>query len=79
MTDDPNVAYPDATLDNADWTKRTWDLPPYKSAEFFAVFPAAQLPAFRLSPVYRHAVAAGLIRDDEWTAAPTPPNTKEMP
>ncbi len=56
----------DDTLDNADWLKRAWDLPPYGSKEFFNVVPIADLPAFRQLPVYRNAVARGLIHDDEW-------------
>jgi hypothetical protein len=58
----------DDSVDNADWTKQAWDLPPYKSAEFFAVVPLEQLDHFRTLPVYQHAVAAGLIYDDQWVA-----------
>lgn len=56
----------DADLANADWTKTTWDLPPYKSRAFFEFVPIESLPEFRRRPVYTHAVAAGLIHDDEW-------------
>jgi hypothetical protein len=54
----------DADLDNADWLKTTWDLPPYKSPEFMRV--VHDLDAFRKLPVYRHAVRAGLIVNDQW-------------
>jgi len=55
---------PDATPENADWTKKSWDLPPYKSAEFMALVP--DLEAFKNLLVYRWACEAGLICDDEW-------------
>ena len=54
----------DAELENADWMKTTWDLPPYKSADFFLV--VHDLESFRKLPVYENAVASGLIFDDEW-------------
>lgn len=63
----------DADLDHADWTKTTWNLPPYKSPEFMEQFP--DLAHFRTLPVYRHAVEAGLIVDDEWVK-PTKRNSK---
>jgi|SRR5882724_1054042 len=56
----------DESLENADWIKQAWDLPPYKSAEFFKVVPLDKLAAFRVLPVYQAAVAKGLIHDDEW-------------
>ena len=58
----------DAQLNNADWTKRTWDLPPYKSDEFmsFLVEQRMTLDWFRRLPVYTHAVAAGRIVNDQW-------------
>ena len=58
----------DAELENADWTKRTWDLPPYRSDEFMAYLKATgrTLKAFKKTPVYRHAVEKGLIVNDEW-------------
>ena len=58
----------DADLENADWTKQSWDLPPYKSAEFNAL--GFDLVAFRKLPVYKNAVAAGLIKNDEWVVPP---------
>ncbi len=54
----------DADLASADWCKQTWDLPPYKSQEFFAI--VSDLDAFRQLPVYLAAVQSGLIYDDEW-------------
>jgi len=68
MNDDEVISL-DADLENADWTKRAWDLPPYKSPEFLdAIGGPENLPAFRKLPVYNAAVAAGLIMDDEWLA-----------
>lgn len=59
----------DEHLDNADWIKQEWDLPPYKSIEFFAAIGGEdELDNFRLLPVYAAAVANGLIYDDEWVA-----------
>lgn len=57
---------PDADVQNAEWTKATWDLPPYKSAEFMAAIP--DLPAFRKTAAYKAAEEQGLILDDEWLA-----------
>ncbi len=54
----------DADVMNADWTKRHWDLPPYKSDDFNALVP--DLDHFRTLPVYKHAVRQGKIVDDEW-------------
>jgi hypothetical protein len=65
-SNEPETVSIDADLASADWTKQSWDLPPYKSPEFMALFP--DLASFRKSPVYNHAVAAGLIMDDEWMA-----------
>ena len=56
----------DADSESADWTKQSWDLPPYRSAEFMSLFP--DLDAFRKLPVYQYAVESGLILDDEWLA-----------
>lgn len=56
----------DADLANSDWSKQAWDLPPYRSPEFDAMFP--DLEAFKRLPVYEAACAAGLIIDDEWSA-----------
>ncbi len=70
------TAYLDADLESADWTKASWDLPPYRSALFLKMFP--DLEGFKKTPVYAHAVEQGLIMDDEWvgdfvtvTGAPT--------
>lgn len=56
----------DADLANSDWSKQSWDLPPYRSPEFDAMFP--DLEAFKRLPVYKAACDAGLIIDDEWSA-----------
>lgn len=49
---------------NQDWTKQSWDLPPYKSKEFMEAFP--DLNAFRKLPIYKMAVRKGLIKNDRW-------------
>ncbi len=54
----------DGTLLNADWTKTTWDLPPYKSPEFMVL--VNDLDAIKKLPVYLHAVRTGVIVNDEW-------------
>ena len=57
----------DADLANSDWTKQSWDLPPYGTAEFYeAIGGVDQLESFKKLPVYNHAVEQGLIHDDEW-------------
>lgn len=59
--------HPDKHLENADWPKRTWNLPPYKSKDFMRIIGGEDaLPRFRKLPVYKHAVRKGLIKDDEW-------------
>lgn len=50
---------------DADWTKKSWDFPPYKSKEFFAQL-ICSLDDFKKMSAYRYAVEAGLIHDDEW-------------
>ena len=55
---------PDADPHHADWTKQTWDLPPYMSKEFLEVI--TDLDAFKHSATYQRAVENGLIMDDEW-------------
>lgn len=62
----PFTIYPDENPDNADWTKKSWDLPPYKSKEFHNIISEGDLPWFRKLLVYRKAVEKGLIKDDEW-------------
>lgn len=59
-----NIEPFDDILENADWPKQTWDLPPYKSPEFNVI--VIDLENFRRLPVYRHAVANGLIVNDTW-------------
>jgi hypothetical protein len=61
------VLRPDIDTDNADWTKQSWDFPPYKSPEFFETIGGVEaLDAFRETPAYKKAVETGLIHDDEW-------------
>ncbi len=57
----PNI---DANLEDADWIKMGWDLPPYKSKEFFKT--VKDLKHFRTLPVYKHAVKSGVIKNDKW-------------
>ena len=58
----------DAQLHNADWTKQSWDLPPYKSEEFMEKLDNMDmsLEHFKTLPVYEFAVENGIIEDDEW-------------
>ena len=51
----------DADSRNADWTKKSWDLPPYKSEKFNSLVP--DLKKFKKLPVYKYAVDSGLIVD----------------
>lgn len=59
---------PDKDLKNADWPKRTWNLPPYKSKEFYEIleFSGMTLKHFKTLPVYMFAVEKGLIKNDQW-------------
>ena len=53
--------------DEAEWPRRTWNLPPYKSQAFMQwVSERGGLDWFRASFAYRWAVERGLIVDDEW-------------
>jgi hypothetical protein len=54
----------DDSSENADWTKQSWDLPPYMSPGFLAIVPDVE--AFKKSQTYKNAERAGLILDDEW-------------
>ncbi len=58
----------DQDLHNADWTKQSWDLPPYKSKKFndYLKTSGMTLDSFKRLPVYRSAVRKGLIVNDEW-------------
>lgn len=62
------MAKGDNELENEDWLRRSWRLPPYKSDEFMEVLTVMgiSLAGFRKLPVYKSAVAKGLIIDDEW-------------
>jgi len=57
--DIPNL---DEDLENADWTKRTWDLPKYGSKEFdeFIAASGMTLSKFKELPVYRWMIESGL-------------------
>lgn len=68
------MVYPDSDPENADWTKQSWDLPPYGSSEFFdAIGGYAQLENFKKQQVYKLACERGLIHDDEWIGEPAGP------
>lgn len=45
----------DKDMENADWTKMTWDLPKYKSKEFYdwLKFSGMTLTQFKKLPVYK--------------------------
>ena len=55
----------DANLENADWSKRTWDLPEYKSDEFmdWLRFSGMTLEQFKKLPVYKWNLKAGNIKE----------------
>ena len=55
----------DANLENADWSKRTWDLPEYKSDEFYRLLKSMNmtLEQFKKLPVYKWNLKAGNIKE----------------
>lgn len=55
----------DSNLEDADWTKRTWDLPKFGSDEFnsFLKFSGQTLEQFKKLPVYKWAVERGEIKE----------------
>jgi len=55
----------DAIPENADWTKTVWDLPKYKSEEFFEVLKeiGMTLSQFKKLPVYKYNIEAGNIQE----------------
>ena len=55
----------DANLNDADWTKKTWDLPEYGSKEFeeFLKRSDQTLESFKKLPVYKWAVEKGTIKE----------------
>jgi len=55
----------DAILENADWTKQSWDLPKYKSKEFYdwLKFSGMTLIQFKKLPVYKLNLANGTIKE----------------
>jgi hypothetical protein len=50
------IIYPDQDLHNADWTKQSWDLPPYGSDEFNEWLKRSNysLDQFKKTPCYMH-------------------------
>ncbi len=55
----------DSEIENADWVKRTWDLPKFGSDEFNAFLEASgkTLEEFKKLPVYKWAVERGEIKE----------------
>jgi hypothetical protein len=55
----------DSELENADWTKKGWDLPEYKSPEFYEYLDSIEitLKEFKKLPVYKHNLAEGNIKE----------------
>ena len=55
----------DANLENADWTKQSWDLPKYKSKEFMDWLESSEmtLAQFKKLPVYNLNLANGNIKE----------------
>lgn len=53
----------DRDLKNADWTKQKWDLPEYKSEEFFELLKLSKmtLKDFKKLPVYKAAKDRGEV------------------
>ena len=58
----------DTELHNADWTKIVWELPPYKSEDFYEQlnFMEFTLEEFKRLPVYQYALQEGRIKNDKW-------------
>lgn len=56
---------PDENIENADWTKTEWDLPKYKSKEFFKLLKSMKmtLAQFKKLPVYKFNLANGTIKE----------------
>ncbi len=59
----PDPVNLDAKLENADWTKGSWDLGITTREELYAYLRGRglSLAAFKRLPVYRHAQAAGTL------------------
>jgi len=55
----------DENLEDADWTKRSWDLPAWGSEEFkqFLESTGQTLEQFKKLPVYKWAVERGDIKE----------------
>ena len=55
----------DAIPENADWTKKSWDLPKYKSKEFYRILKSMNmtLEQFKKLPVYKWNLKAGNIKE----------------
>ena len=57
------ILHIDSDIENADWTKTKWDLPKYKSEEFYKVLKSMKmtLTQFKKLPVYKHAKLRGEV------------------
>jgi hypothetical protein len=55
----------DENIENADWSKRSWDLPEYKSEEFYRLlkFMNMSLEQFKKLPVYKWNLKEGNIKE----------------
>ena len=55
----------DQNLNDADWTKKTWDLPEYGLKEFeeFLKSSGQTLESFKKLPVYKWAIEKGTIKE----------------
>lgn len=64
---DQTVICIDAVLENADWTKAVWDLPPYGSDEFNRLLEnkGMTLEQFKQLPAYQYAVEQELISEKD--------------
>jgi hypothetical protein len=62
----------DSILYNADWVKKRWSYPPYKSAKFMLHLEKSgmTLEQFKQLPPYKWAVESGLIIDDKVALLP---------
>lgn len=61
------ILYPDADIENADWTKTSWDLPPYGSPEFngWLKSTSTDLEHFKKTPVYQHMIQKQRMKKSE--------------
>jgi hypothetical protein len=73
MSNDVTALQPDRELENADFCKTTWDLPPWGSALLREMYESWGLTeaGFKRLPVYLSAVERGIIgADGSWRGTP---------